>query len=750
MAIRVPELASALAASRGMELPVPVRYVAPMRRLFSSLGLAVVTLASITAHGAEGKWTPQQMLRLDPKMLQKEGLKLPPTRLWDEKRGTGLLAGTVNISGCSGAFVSPEGLIVTNHHCVFPIVQEHTTKDADLISNGFLAKTRAQELPSKSTRIRIPRSFTDVTAAIQAAVPAGATDLQRFAAVDQKQKALQAECEKKPGARCAVVAENGGLVFTLVEEVELQDVRLVYAPPRAVGEYGGEVDNWMWPRHTGDFGIVRAYVAKDGAAAPPSTDNVPYRPEFFFPLSAQGVSPGDFVMVLGYPGRTFRELLAAEVQERRDRFFPRIEALSGRFIDVLEAVQDKDGSIAVASQLKSLHNRKKNAGGQLAGFVRGQHVEHAQNQEAAVVAFAERAGRRTALDARAELLREHAQRQSTWDRELLLNTLSSGSRALWLAVQVARLSLEREKPDLERDPGYMDRELPRLRDRLEREQKNIFLPADAELLSIFVEEAFKVPAETSVKAVQTAFARKDGKQSTTKEIRAFVDRMLKATRVTTLDARMAMLGKPPTELRLRGDKLLDLGFLLAEEQMALKLEEDRRMGVSFRLRPLWRAAVIAQAGRPVAPDANGTLRFSFAHVQGYTPRDGLLYLPQTTLGGAVAKHTGLEPFDFPARISAARGRAASSRFVDPKLKDVPVAFLADADTTGGNSGSPVVDGEGRLVGINFDRVWENVANDFRYDPAVARNVSVDIRFMLFSLEEVEGASALVREMGAGP
>ncbi len=209
-----------------------------------------------------------------------------------------------------------------------------------------------------------------------------------------------------------------------------------------------------------------------------------------------------------------------------------------------------------------------------------------------------------------------------------------------------------------------------------------------------------------------------------------------------------MFEESPEVLRAREDPFLDLGFALDGERLALKKERDTRKGAALRLRPTWRRAVIGEAGQPVAPDANRTLRVSVGRVSDYSPRDAVVMLPQTTLGGMVAKHTGEPPFDAPARIREAWEERRFGRWADPGLEDVPVGFLADCDTTGGNSGSPVIDGRGRLVGVNFDRVWENVANDFGYNPEIARNVSVDVRYLLWILDQVEGAKALLKELGA--
>ncbi|MCP3141372.1 S46 family peptidase [Pyxidicoccus xibeiensis] len=709
--------------------------------------LLLLSLVAAPALAVEGKWTPQQVLELDPAWLQAQGLELPPQKLWDPQRGTGLLAGTVNVGGCSGAFIAQAGLVITNHHCAFGVIQEHSTPQRDLITNGFLASRSQDELPGKGSRVQVPRSFKDVTKEVLAAVPAGADDSARYKAIERKQKELVAECEKRPATRCQVATFDGGLNFTLVDAVELTDVRLVYAPPRGVGEYGGEEDNWMWPRHTGDFAILRAYTAPDGASAPYNVKNVPYKAEFFFPLATEGVKPDDFVMVLGYPGLTYRALLAEEMAERQSRLYPRMRDVFGEAIRILEEEGDKDpaGKIAVASTLKSLHNVHKNAGGQLEGLKRGRIVEKQRDAEAAVAAWARKAGAQWtgAVKAREALLAEQAATGKLFEREFLLASVNRLARGPALAATVSRLAAERAKPDLERRPEYMEREQPRIKDRLEREQKNLFLPAEKRLLLAFVKRAQALGAQERIAAVDKHF----GKAFSEKDVAAKIDAMYAGTQVLTLDARLKMAGETVAQLEARKDPLLAFGLDLAKELTALDEVKDRRQGAAFRLRPEWRKAVLAHAGKPVAPDANGTLRVTFAKVRGYAPRDGAIYTPQTTLSGLLAKNTGEEPFDVPAKVARTAEAKRFGPWGDPALKDVPVNFLADADTTGGNSGSPTVNGRGQLVGVNFDRVWENVANDFGYNPDVARNVNVDVRYILWMLDQVENADALLRELG---
>lgn len=670
-------------------------------------------LLALSLSGAEGKWTPQQVLELDPKWLAQQGLQLPPSRLWDPNRGTGLLAATISTGGCSAAWISATGLFVTNHHCLFGVLQEHATPENDIITNGFLARKPEQELRSKTTRVTVPRRFTDVTAEVLASVPKSASDAERFRLTERKMNEIVATCEKQPNARCKVAAHDGGVQYVLQETVELPDVRLVYAPPRAVGEYGGEIDNWSWPRHTGDFSIGRAYV-----------DGKPYKPEFFFPISTKGVKDGEFVMVLGYPGITYRALTATEMEERHQWFTARANVYRD-WIRILETStkESPEGTIAVADMVKTLANRQKNGEGQLAGFRRGRILEKQRAADLAVLAAHPNA--RAAYDALAVMARE---KKETHDRDFLLDHVRmtatslapTGPKSLVFAVAIAQSALERQKADDTRNPVFMQRQIGRVRERLERDQKSYFPAADKAFLADFLKRAG---------ALQTPIRSLGGITS--------IDELYAKTKMFDAAERLKMFDESVEQLRARRDPLVDLGFALAAEIAEMSERRDRWDGTILRLRPEWRRAVIAHAGRPVAPDANSTLRVSFAHVKGYAPRDGVWFTPFTTVGGMVEKHTGEEPFDVPERIrTAARGH-----------EDVPVAFLADADTTGGNSGSPVVNGRGELVGVNFDRVWENVANDFAYNPAVARNISADARYLLWMLAEVEKATELLQEMG---
>jgi hypothetical protein len=353
-----------------------------------------------------------------------------------------------------------------------------------------------------------------------------------------------------------------------------------------------------------------------------------------------------------------------------------------------------------------------------------------------------------AVAAHDELDRLIAERRKTWDRDFLLDQMKAGPKPLELALTLARWSGEKAKPDLEREPEYQERNRERLGERLEREQKRMDVPTEAALTADLFARFAALPEGSRVPAVEEFLGGARGARDNG-AIRAKADGLLAGTKVTDLAERRKMFGESEEQLRARRDPLLDLAFALDRELRSLKERDDRFLGATSRLRPRWQRAVIAHAGRPVAPDANGTLRVTFAKVKGYSPRDAVWMQPQTTVAGIAAKDTGEEPFNAPPELLKAAPQAPRSRWADPRLKDVPVAFLADADTTGGSSGSPVVNGKGELVGVNFDRVWENVANDFGYNPEVARNVSADVRYLLWILDTFQGEAArpLLEEMG---
>lgn len=708
------------------------------------LPLAVVSAVALPwiLRADEGQWLPEQLAQLDWTALRQRGLELAPEQIWNGEEG--LLSAAVSLDGCSASFVSAEGLIATNHHCGYGAINLNSTPERNLLRDGFTAATLAEELPAPGSRVTIVRRIENVTARVHAAAEAaGADPGARWDAVQRAVRELTAEGEREPATSCLVTSFYEGKEWRRIYRTELRDVRLVYAPPESVGNYGGETDNWMWPRHTADFCFLRAYVAPDGSPAEYAPDNVPYRPEHWLALSSDGVDEGDLVLVLGYPGRTERYLTSAMLAARESFFFPRRFEWYGRYIRDLRAATagDPAEALKIASRVKTLENRHKNAEGMIWGLHRNGTYERKLAEERAFqdwaaaeparqAAYGGVLGELTALDL------EVIARQ---ERDFVLDELRQQPQLFALALRLARLHLERGKPDLEREQGFQERDLPRLRSDLDNFGKSFAAEADAALFAVILEGASRLPAEQRLRGVDQwlqVFRRGD------ESFLALARRSLQQCALAGSEGRTQALAAAlqPEWVAAAVDPLGALATLLLPEVEEQKQFRSRVSGRRMEVGARWIRAQEEWRGQRFYPDANGTLRVSVATVRGFAPRDGVIYRPPTTLEGMLAKHTGEPPFELPEtlRLAAARIDAAA----------LPLCFLTDADTTGGNSGSPIVDGRGRLVGLNFDRVFENVAGDYGYNPERSRNIGVDLRFILWLMEEVQPAPRLLAEMGA--
>ena len=706
--------------------------------------LAALALAG-PARADEGQWMPGQIAELDQARLRELGLELTPAQLWSADGG--LLRAAVNLSGCSAAFISADGLIATNHHCAYGAIQGNSSVEHDYLKDGFVARERAQELPAKELTVRVLERIDDVSAEVQAAADAAPDDRGRAQAIERTRKQLVDACEKAgKHLRCEVASFYSGSQYQRLTYRELKDIRLVYAPPAAIGEFGGEVDNWMWPRHTGDFSLLRAYAAADNQPAEAAPGNVPYRPAQFLRTAHTGVKPGEFVAVLGYPGLTQRYLPVVEVERFIDQVFPARVDLYGEWIDIYEQLGGRDPAVGikVAASKKSLANRHKNAQGMLAGLRAMRLVERRRGEEATLEQWAAQPANAAFADVLPEIRAISQQRREGFAAEFLLENLGNAGNLLPIAVDLVRRAREAKKPDLERLAGYMDRDQKRLREKTERRLRDFDAAVDTQVLAALLARAAALPAAARLAAFEPLLAGKTG----TRE--AFVPaarELLAGSRLADKDATLELLAADEETLARSRDPLLVLARELAPALEAFDARGEARGGRQAKVGPRYFTMLRTVREGPVYPDANGTLRFSYATVGGYSPREGLVATPQTTLAGQLAKLTGTPPFALPQRVQDLAGEAAKTYWSDPGLGDLPIDFLANADTTGGNSGSPVINGRGELVGLNFDRVWENIAGDFGYNPARSRNVVVDVRYLLWLLDRVEDAGPLLTELG---
>ncbi|MEE9478207.1 MAG: S46 family peptidase, partial [Roseateles sp.] len=650
------------------------------------------------------------------------------------------LSAMVSLGGCSGAFVSAEGLVITNHHCAFGAIQRNATAQRNLMAEGFLARSRAEELPAGSTeRFYVTDRIDDVTAEVTGGLPATLGGAERHAQIEQRIKALIAACEQDAAYRCTVPSFHRGLSYYRVRQLMIRDVRLVYAPSERIGNYGGEVDNFEWPRHTGDFTFLRAYVGRDGRPADPSPDNVPYRPRDFLTVSTAGLRENDPILLAGYPGRTQRYRLPAEVRAARDVQLPRRVAETQADIAVIRTATapDPESVVRYASVVRGLANGLKRSQGTLDGLTRRDIAAQKDAQDADFRRWLATQGRSDDLATLRELDAAIADDQLLSNQEFglgvaLHSDLYRSARTLY------RLALEQRKPDAEREPGFQQRDLPQIQARLARLEKTSLPTVDAARWQAALQRYAALPAPTHPAGLDALLPAPD-------EVRARVTGSELADRAR----REAWLSQPVDAFEASTDPLIRLA--VAHQPLLLALEARRKAvdGTLEQLVPRYMQAYIAyrqSRGEPVYPDANGTLRVTFGRVSGYRPHDGLLKLPFTTLEGVLEKHTGQAPFDAPAALREAAAAQRGSPYRDAVLGTVPVNFLSTADTTGGNSGSAVMNRRGELVGLNFDSTYEAIAKDWAFDPAMTRAIHVDIRYALWVMQQVDHADAVLREL----
>ena len=716
--------------------------------LAAAIAVPLSLLAAQIAQAGEGMWVPQQLPEIAGP-LKKAGLKLSPQQISDLTGDP--MGAVVALGGCTASFVSPNGLVVTNHHCAYGAIQLNSTAENNLIKNGFNAPTTGDEVSAgPNARVFVLDEITDVTKDAQAAIAAAGDDaLARTKALEAFEKKLIADCEAEAGFRCRLYSFSGGNTYRLFKNLEIKDVRLAYAPPGSVGKFGGDIDNWMWPRHTGDFAFYRAYVGKDGKPAAFSKDNVPYQPKHWLKFADQPLGAGDFVMVAGYPGSTNRYALAAEFDNTAQWTYPTIARHYKNQIAMVEAAgkQNADIQVKYAATMAGWNNTSKNYDGQLEGFKRIDAAGQKQREEAAVLGWLKGQGAKgqPALDAHAKLLDLLEQSKATRDRDLTL-ALFNNTAMLGSATQLYRLSIEREKPNAERESGYQERDLPAIEGGLKQLERRYVAAMDRQLQEYWLNEYIKLPADQRVAAVDAWLGGNDAAA-----VKRALDR-LAGTKLGSTEERLKWFAADRKAFEASNDPAIQ--YAVAVMPTLLKLEQERktRAGENLAARPVYLQALAdykKSQGEFVYPDANLSLRITFGNVMGYAPKDGVEYTPFTTLEGVVAKETGQDPFDSPKALLDAVAAKRYGGLEDKRIGSVPVNYLSDLDITGGNSGSPVLDAHGKLVGLAFDGNWESVSSNWVFDPKMTRMIAVDGRYLRWIMQEVYPAPQLLKEMNVG-
>lgn len=702
----------------------------------------IASLISTTVFAEEGMWLMSQLQQLD---LQSKGLKIDIDDIYNPDKPC-ITDAIVWLGGCSASFVSPEGLLLTNHHCAFGALQRASSQGRDYITDGFLAKNRSEEIEAKGSYAYILQETKDVTEEVLKSAK-GVDDLvQKDRKITAKITQMTEKIEGDREDMHAVVASMyEGKQYILFVYKKYQDVRLVYAPPASIGNYGGDIDNWMWPRHTGDFTYMRVYQAPDGSGAKYSPDNVPVNPKNYLRISTAPLKEGDFTFIIGFPGSTTRWRTSSSVNWNLSYAYPSTIENYQELIDLMAelTLNSEEGRIRVANLDKGLNNTMKNYQGNVDGMTKSNFLQKKMDFEQELMTFI--AGdpklEKQYGDVLGQICGLYDELAKTRDKDAVLDMFGfRGLTLMSIAKQAYDVAREREKPKDQREPDFSEKDVKETIDRLYLKYYGYYEPVDKAMLKRVLEKSLNLPDEQTIAILKNMF-KDDG------AIDHFVENAYDKARLADLDYAKLLFKKTSKELENLGDPLISLATALYPEFEALK---DRRRVFNAQIKELRKSyleALLAWKDGQIYPDANSTMRFTYGRIAGYQPADAVWYSPFTTLKGVIEKNTGVEPFDAPAKLVASYQTGDLGRWIDPSLKDVPVNFLHVCDITGGNSGSAVMNARGELIGLAFDGNYESLTSDWQYDSDLQRTISVDIRYVLFLTDKIAGADYLLQEMG---
>ncbi len=701
---------------------------------------------AVPALADEGMWLPMLIQHKIPQM-QELGFRLTAEDIYSVNRAC-LKDAIVHFGGgCTGEVISAEGLLITNHHCGYGQIQAHSTVEHDYLKDGFWARTRQEELPNKTLTVTFLRKMEDVTQQVLEGVTAQMSEVERQGQIEANIKTiseltLQGLDRKFYSTRIAP-AYYGNQYFLYLNET-FRDVRLVGAPPSSIGKFGGDTDNWMWPRHTGDFSLFRIYAGQDNQPADYSPDNVPYRARYHLTISAKGVQPGDFTMVYGYPGRTQQYVLSPAVEYLVNRSNPQKIRLRTLRLDVMNREQAKDPAVRIqyANKNAGVSNSWKKWQGESRGIHNAGTIGKKQDFESRFQKWAESSGRHeyiTLIPAMKELYSQ---------LEPYMFASEMYAEAV-MAVELLRFASTLDSTFVRNGPA-------RATEAARAFFKDYYKPIDQEIFELLFTEFYRVmeplahllPKDTA--EVQSLTAAGDFEQLTTATDFAQLAASLYNTSVLTDHRKtMELLAKDSALAlsQLREDpafRLVDPFVRKNKDHIQPRITEIN-LDLNLLYRTWMQAIMEFDSERIFYPDANSTLRVTYGTVQGYSPVDAVTYMPVSTIEGIMQKDDP-QVFDYDIPQSLRNIYAVRDFGHWESNGTVPVCFIATNHTSGGNSGSPVLNADGHLLGLNFDRVWEGTMSDIEFDPSVCRNISVDIRYVLFIMEKIGKADYLIEEL----
>ena len=696
-----------------------------------TLILVIALMAAMTARADEGMWLPSLISQRIADM-QEKGFRLDADDIYSINQASLKDAVVLFGRGCTGELISPEGLLLTNHHCGYGQIQQHSSVEHDYLKDGFWAMNRSEELPNKGLTVSFLERMDDVTAQVLSGYTPDMTEDQRVELVKKNSQALIDEAAKEgKGLRATVEALYYGNQYFLFLYREYADVRLVGAPPSSIGKFGGDTDNWMWPRHTGDFSMFRIYADKDNNPAPYSKDNVPYRPKKYFHISTKGVQEGDFTFIYGFPGRTQEYIHSEGVRYIEEIGDPHKIHLRTLRLDIMNKHQSESQKVRIqySSKNAGVSNAWKKWQGEVKGIKKMKTVQTKQEFEKAFDKWAQGGEFDGVISKIASIYAELEPYQFATD--YYTETVRT--------IEVANFAMSTAR--LFKQDGFDKAKAAEL---AETFYKDWYLPIDKEsFIAVMKEYEKNVPADFKPIYYKEKFASYGSIEAWAEDIftnSIFIDQT-KVGALTSEDKETVM-ADPAVEFFNEF-----LKWYAADIQpVTTRLNQDLQLAYRDYMRGQMVYCRTQRVPKAFYPDANLTLRVAYGHIKGYSPSDGTYYLPSSTIKGIMEKDNP-EIFDYniPQRLRDIYAAKDYGRWADTS-GEVPVCFIATNHTTGGNSGSPVINADGELIGLNFDRVWEGTMSDIVFDPEICRNIALDIRYVLFTIEKIGGAGYLLDEM----
>jgi hypothetical protein len=715
-----------------------------MKRISILLAALLIVAVAPALKADEGMWIPMLIEKYNIRLMQEKGFKLSAEDIYSINKASMKDAVVIFGGGCTGEFISDKGLLITNHHCGYSNIVNHSTLEHDYLTNGFWAMSQSEELTNPGLTVTILRYMDDVTARVQEGVKESMSDEEKSDLISKNAEAI---CKKAVEGTYYTAQVKpfymGNQYFLFVEET-FKDVRLVGAPPSAIGKFGGETDNWVWPRHTGDFSLFRVYANNENNPADYSKDNVPYKPAYHFPVSIKGVKEGDFTMVFGYPGSTREYAPSSYIKMIKDVINPNLIAIRAAKISIMEQAMANDPLIRLqySSKKSGLANSWKRWIGENQGLEKMNAVEKKEAYEAEFERWAASDPDRN--EKYGKILDEYKSIYERYQEYYLVNSFtnevfSSGPSSLALASAFSRLTVMPET----NDPN-LQKELTRLKNAVRALPKNINIPTDKKMFVAVLQLYHdRIDPKWQAESFKKLYEEYAGDLSKMAEKLYSSSILFDSVKVSVL---LDNFNKHAAA-RLSRDPLVQLSkgaMAILDTSVRPELAKmDKRLQVLDRN---YMAALMEfDKNRVFYPDANFTLRVAYGQVMGYESRDAVSFEPVTTVQGIIEKdNPDIYDYDVPDRLKVLYNNKDFGQYgSDGKM---PVCFIANNHTTGGNSGSPVLNAEGQLIGINFDRAWEGVASDIMYNPAQSRNISLDIRYALFLIDKYAGAGYLINEM----